>query len=232
MATKPYFSYQTIRKAIIGLGSILSGIQISKRDAQGNITYSTVPVKYGAKDFHIIRQEEDTTFDTTPAIETIYPVIAYKLVSASYDIERQRNSLVSVQYTNQNLPANNAEKIYLPTPYELEFEAYVITDTEIQSFEIVEQIFPLFSPNYSLPIMIDKDTNLVSDFVYYLSSSTFEDNYQETNETNRTIIWTLGISCKVDFFVGKEQRKQITQATIDMFIDQAMQNNIDNIVIQ
>ncbi len=225
MPVKPYFNHQTIRKAIIGLGSILDGIQIEKKDSQGNISYLTVPIKYGAKDYHITRKEEDTTFSNVATEESL-PVIAYKLVSATYDTERQRNSLVNIQYPNAT--TNTAEKVYIPTPYELEFEVYVATDTEIQSFEIVEQIFPLFSPNYSIPVIIDKSINLVNDFVYYLTGSTFEDNYQETFDGNRIVLWTVSIACKVDFFIGKETKAKVLSATTNIFNDPTMQNVVSS----
>jgi hypothetical protein len=50
-----------------------------------------------------------------------------------------------------------------PAPYNLDISMYVITKTQEDALQIIEQILPYFNPEYTLSVKVIPETNTVLD---------------------------------------------------------------------
>lgn len=59
-------------------------------------------------------------------------------------------------------------------------------------FQIVEQILPFFSPEFSITVNDVPDLNLTTDYIYKFDSIVEESNtYDGTFDDRRLILWTI-----------------------------------------
>jgi hypothetical protein len=83
------------------------------------------------------------------------------------------------------------------------------------ALQILEQILPTFSPEYTVAIKDMEGPGTVTDVPIVLTSTSIQDDYEGDFETRRTIIYTLDFTMKVRFAGGTSEGKLIR--TVDTF---------------
>ena len=108
----------------------------------------------------------------------------------------------------------------MPVPYNLSFELAVISKTQEDGLEIIEQILPYFQPHYNLSVkMLEDITTEIRDIPVVLNSVEYEDDYEGDFSTRRAIIYTLQFTCKTYLYGPVTDAKTIKKAIVDYYAD-------------
>ena len=101
--------------------------------------------------------------------------------------------------------------------------------------QIVEQILPWFTPNYTITVNTIPEMNYKDDISVALNSINLSDNYEENWQTRRDIIWTLSFTIKGIFYGPIVDKKVITKVQTDFYslrIDSDITSNLTGLARQ
>ena len=118
--------------------------------------------------------------------------------------------------------ADNSGKLdsqYMPVPYNLDVELYVMAKQSDDALQIVEQILPFFQPDYTLTIKDMTEMGIKRDVPIVLNSVAYEDNYQGEFTERRAIIYTLSFTTKFYLYGPITSQNIIKTVQVDQFTD-------------
>ena len=92
------------------------------------------------------------------------------------------------------------KSVFAPAPYNISINLYVLTKTQEDAMQILEQILPVFNPDYTLSINAVPEVNIVQDMPVILNSVTAEDTYDGDFETRRFVVHTLSFTIKTNIY--------------------------------
>ena len=144
------FYHETIRKVIIAFGTLFNDIQLVRKDNDGNIIQTMkVPLAYGPREKFLVRLREDA--DLTKQVAITLPRIGFEIQNLSYDSVRKLSRVQKFK----KVKGSNTKQLdtqYMPVPYNLDIELYVMAKQSDDALQVVEQILPYFQPDYTLTI--------------------------------------------------------------------------------
>lgn len=187
----------TFRKIIVAFGSIFSNIKINREDANGGVQVLNVPIEQGSKERWLRRLDADPTLENQTAISL--PRISFKLDSINYDSTRKKSIMQEIICNDGD---GGSKYTYSPSPYNLDMSLSVMTRSQEDAFQIVEQIISIFNPSVTIRIMNVEEVNITTDLQITLLSTTVQDDsdgdYQ--NSSVRTVVWDFNFEVKADFY--------------------------------
>ena len=211
------FYHESIRKVIIAFGTTFNNIQLVRKDNDGNIKQSMkVPLAYGPRQKWLTRLNEDADLSKTVAITL--PRIGFEIQNLQYDPNRKLNRVQKfkkVKSTNDD----RLDSQYMPVPYNLNIQLYVMAKESDDSLQIIEQILPYFQPDYTLTINDMADMGIKRDVPIVLNSVGYEDNYQGDFETRRTLIYALDFTAKFYLYGPVTSQAVIKTVQVDQYSD-------------
>jgi hypothetical protein len=131
--------------------------------------------------------------------------MSFEITSYSYDPTRKFNK-------NNTINCNNGEastSVGSPVPYNINISLYVLTKTQEDGLQIIEQILPWFNPEYTLAVKVVPDLNLIVDVPVVLNNLQVADEYDGSFETRRFVTHTLDFTLKTNLFGPVGQNKPI-----------------------
>ena len=168
------FYHETIRKVIVSFGTMFNDIQLVRKDNSGVITQSMkVPLAYGPREKFLVRLREDA--DLTKQVAITLPRIGFEIKNLSYDSGRKLNRVQQFKKVKGS-ETKQLDAQYMPVPYNLELELYVMAKQSDDALQIVEQILPYFQPDYTLTINDMADMGIKRDVPIVLNSIGYEDS--------------------------------------------------------
>ena len=211
------FYHETIRKIIIAFGTTFNNIQLVRKDNDGNITQSMkVPLAYGPQQKWLVRLNEDA--DLSKQVAITLPRIGFEIQNLSYDPSRKLNRVQKFKKIKTG-KSNTLESQFMPVPYNLSVQLYVMAKQSDDALQIVEQILPFFQPDYTLTINDMADMGIKRDVPIVLNSISYEDNYQGDFETRRALIYTLDFSVKFYLYGPVTSSSVIKTVQVDQYAD-------------
>ena len=212
------FYHETIRKCVVGFGTLFNDIHISRKDGSGNVIQSMkVPLAYGPKQKFLVRLREDPSI--TKAVAITLPRIGFEIGQIAYDPTRKLNKIQKVKKAGSSSAAVNTQ--YMPVPYNIDFELYTMAKNSDDALQIVEQILPYFQPDYTITINDIVELSNKRDVPIVLSGISYEDNYEGEWTERRAIIYTLSFTAKMYLYGPVTSGKVITKVQVDQFTDSA-----------
>ena len=183
---------QIMRKSVVGFGTLFNDIEIRKYHDDGSVYQRMkVPLAYGPRQKFLARLTEQPQL-TRPNAITL-PRLAFEMTGMVYDPTRKQSP---VQYCLTEENNEGLKKTYVPVPYNLEFELNVLSKTQDDCLQIVEQIVPYFQPSFNLSMKLVDEANIRRDVPIILNSITFDDDYEGDFATRRSLVYTLRFSLK------------------------------------
>jgi len=91
-----------------------------------------------------------------------------------------------------------SSSVYAPVPYNVTINLYVLTKTQEDALQIIEQILPSFSPEYTMSLNIIPEMNLVQDIPIVLDGISVEDEYEGNFQQRRFVTHTLTFTAKLN----------------------------------
>ena len=211
------FYHETMRKVVVGFGTMFNNIQLVRKDNNGNIIQSMkVPLAYGPRDKFLVRLRDDA--DLSKAAAITLPRIGFEINNLSYDSTRKLNRVQKFK----KVKGDNADKLdtqYMPVPYNLDFELYILAKQSDDALQIVEQILPYFQPDYTITIKDMTDMGIKKDVPVILNSIGYEDDYQGDMQQRRAIIYTLSFTTKFYLYGPVTSSSVIKTVQVDQYTD-------------
>ena len=188
-----YFYHKIIRKTVTTFGTLFNNVQIKKYDAEGNFAkQEKVPLAYGPMQKFLARLKQNPDIDKNFTINV--PRLSFEMTAISYDGSRK------VPPTQQNRVVNDETKgydvQYMPVPYNIEFELGIITKSQDDALQIIEQILPFFQPQFTVTIEMIPEMGETRDIPITLNSVDFNDEYEGDLMERRIITYTLRFTAK------------------------------------
>ena len=141
------FYNQTIRKVVVSFGTIFNDIHLVRKDNDGSIIQTMkVPLAYGPRQKFLVRLREDA--DLTKQVAVTLPRIGFEITGLSYDPGRKLNRVQQFKKV-KGTTAKQLDTQYMPVPYNMDFELYILSKQSDDALQIVEQILPYFQPDYT-----------------------------------------------------------------------------------
>jgi hypothetical protein len=177
-----------------------------------------VPIEFGDKEKYTKRLEGDP--ELYKKIQVLLPRMSYELTGFKYDSARKLNT------NNRNfapgLSADSALAQYNPVPYDFGFSLTIYTRNIEDGNQILEQILPYFTPDYSLKLNLVPEMGISKTVPIVLDSvQPMIDSDGMFNSEVRTVMWTLQFNIKGFIFgaikdvpIIKESNTSIISASI------------------
>ena len=217
MLSGTHFYNQTLKKAVSVFGTIFNNIRVAKH---GGVE-ERVPIAYGPRQKFLARIEQSSKKDNTIAIKV--PRMSFEITDLSYDTNTSLNKMNKLSLANSdNTTSRNI--LNQSVPYDLSIELNILSKTQDEALQILEQILPTFTPEYTVAIHDMNGPGASLDVPIVLNSVSIQDDYEGDFETRRTIIYTLSFTMKVRF-TGAVVPKAVIR-----IIDTDIYNDTDEIV--
>ena len=211
------FYHEAIRKVIVSFGTMFNDIQLVRKDNSGVITQSMkVPLAYGPREKFLVRLREDA--DLTKQVAITLPRIGFEIKNLSYDSGRKLNRVQQFKKVKGS-ETKQLDAQYMPVPYNLELELYVMAKQSDDALQIVEQILPYFQPDYTLTINDMADMGIKRDVPIVLNSIGYEDSYEGDFTSRRALIYTLSFTAKFYLYGPVTSSKVIKTVQVDQYTD-------------
>ena len=211
------FYHETIRKVIVAFGTMFNNISIVRKDNSGAIVQSMkVPLAYGPRQKFLTRLRDDP--DLAKQVAVTLPRIGFEIQNLTYDPSRKLNRVQKFKKIKGS-DSKRLDSQYMPVPYNLGIELYVLSKSSDDALQIVEQILPYFQPDYSITIHDMPDMSIKRDVPIILESINYTDDYQGDFESRRAIIYTLGFNAKFYLYGPVTSQKIIKTAQVDQYTD-------------
>jgi len=194
-----YFYHEILRRTIIGFGTLFNNIKIKSTNSSGDvISEIKVPLAYGPKQKFLARLEQSPE-DLNNPVRITLPRMSFEFTGLNYDPARK----VTTTQTFLTVPKNDprgVKKVYMPVPYNMEFDLTIMTKHNDDMLQIVEQILPYFQPSYTLTINLIDTIGESRDVPFTLNSILMDDDYEGDFTTRRALTYTLKFSAKTYLF--------------------------------
>lgn len=210
------YYHSTMRKIIAAYGSLFNDISVVRRDQTGQeVKRIKVPLAYGPKERYLARIAKEPDFNQGAMPEL--PRLAFQLVSFTYDGARKLNTMHRNKKAIEN-DSNHVNRQYNPVAYKLGIELYVLAKYIDDANQIIEQILPWFTPDYTVTIKTIPQLNLSDDVPITLLGVNMVDNYEDDWLNRRDVIWTLNFEVKALFYGPIKPQDVITRVQTDFLI--------------
>ena len=205
-----YFYNEILRRTIIGFGTLFNGISI-KQDGSP----LRVPLAYGPTQKFLARLNQSP--DLNKATSLSLPRMSFEFTGLTYDPSRKVTTTQKIVVQNPDSDTPDEKKVYMPVPYNMQFELAVMCKLNDDALQIVEQILPYFQPSYNLSVNLVGSINEKRDIPVILENITMQDDYEGDFESRRVLLYTLRFTAKTYLFgpVTDASKDIITKSTVN-----------------
>ena len=224
-----YFYHKRVRSAVSVFGSLFNNLFVLRKNSAGEtISQVKVPLSYAPKRNFISRLEAMNSGEQAERRVAIkLPRMSFEITSITYDNTRQLNKMNSLNKVLSGSTVSR-QKIFSHTPYNINFDLNIYAKSQDDALQIVEQIFPFFTPQYTVTVKpFSNIADLTEDVPITLTSTNFSDDFEGAIEQRRTIIYTLSFEMKVNFYGPLNTSKIIREVSNNLFIMDSAQDSGD-----
>jgi hypothetical protein len=209
-----YFYHELLRKTVIGFGTLFNNIIIKKTDNNDNtVSALKVPLAYGPTQKFLARLEQVP--DLNKPVQMTLPRMSFEFNGLTYDPTR-KTTATKTFISKDSSNSKTQKKTYMPVPYNMRFELSILSKTNEDALQIIEQILPYFQPSYNLTITMIAEINEKKDIPIQLENISMDDQYEGDYSTRTAIVYTLVFTAKTHLFGPVQDSKIIKKATVDV----------------
>ena len=210
MLGKAHFYHEAIKRAVSVFGTMFNEIDIQRENSQGNTSQNIrVPLSYGPKQKFIARVDQagDIMDNTNSRVAMTLPRMAFDITGLTYDAERKLGKLK--QYKLQDSGDNTVLRTqFAPVPYNINFGLYILSKNTEDALQIVEQILPFFTPDFTVTMTTVPGTSEKRDVPIVLQDVSYSDEYEGDFQSRRILTWTLNFEMKT-YLYGSIAKSEI-----------------------
>lgn len=199
MLNNNVYYHGIIRKCIVGFGTLFSDIYIDRKQGD-SVTGNTiqrlqVPLAYAPKEKWVVRLDQDPGLENHTYVSL--PRMSFEIIGYNYDPSRKVNRMQQLKCGDGS---GSVSTMYSPVPYNLDLSLYILTKTQEDGLQIIEQILPTFTPEYTLSINVVPEMNVKIDVPIILNSVSVQDDYDGDFQTRRFVTHSLNFQMKINLF--------------------------------
>lgn len=206
MLSNRIFYPGVIRKVVVGFGNLFSNMYIERRKDDSvkgeKIQTLQIPIAYGPKEKWIVRTEQDPSLERHTQVSM--PRMSFEITGYRYDSTRKVPKMNKIICNN----GESTKTMFSPVPYNLDIQLYILTKTQEDALQIIEQILPNFGPEYTISINAVPEMNIIQDVPITLQGVAFEDEYEGAFD-KRVVIHTLTFTAKINLYNAVDDGKVI-----------------------
>lgn len=198
MFTAP-FAHNIIRKTVVLFGNLFNNLYVVHKKLDGTeVDRVKVLLSYAPKEKFVTRLYSDPNL--TKSIAITLPRMSFEIKGYSYDAARKQSTIQRNASLNPSDP-NKRFSQYVGVPYNFNFSLSIYTRNIEEGTQIIEQILPYFTPDYTVSATLVEDMAIKKDIVFILDSISNDINYEgQIQGTPRHVTWDLGFTVKGWFF--------------------------------
>jgi len=221
------FYHSSLRKYVILFGTLFNNIYVNRKDSTREPGLQTikVPLSYGPKEKTLARVMGDPTLSREFAI--VLPRMSFELISLNYAGNRKLPTINKITHKQMSDDDNRLSYAYNPVPYDLQFQLNIMVKNSDDGTQIVEQILPYFTPDWTATINVLPDLALAMDIPIVLNSVDNTDTYEGDFESRRALIWTLNFTMK-GYLFGPVKKQGLIKTAIVNALAANTSFNLDN----
>lgn len=211
----------TIRKHVISFGSLFSSIY-TQTQRSNNIEKRRVPISYGPKEKFIQKIISESGISDTTHIQMDLPRIGFELTSMQYDPTRRLNKLKQ----KRKLVNTTEMESYSESPYNFQFSLYIFSRNAEQNLQIIEQIVPYFTPDFTVTINMN-DLYSKVDVPIILSDVNVNEEYEGDFDNRRSLISVMTFMMKGYIYsrIDKNPTGIIEKVDVNLFENVILDSN-------
>ena len=187
-----YFYNEILRKTIISFGTLFNGLTIKQEGSTVK-----VPLAYGPTQKFLARLEQAPNLSQATAISL--PRMSFEFTGLTYDSSRKVTTTQTIAVKNPD-DGTDIKKVFMPVPYNMQFELAIMCKLNDDALQLVEQILPFFQPQYNLTINLVSLINEKKDVPVVLENITMDDQYEGDFTSRRVLLYTLRFTAKTYLF--------------------------------
>lgn len=193
MLEQERFYFHSIRKTTSHFGSLFDKVIFQKDPFSSPIEEFFIPLEFAPRDYFIGRMKGNGSFDGEMNIQRSLPRMTFELEGFEYDGSRQNNITIRVPESIDGSPSSTVRTTkWNLVPYNIKYKLNVFTPRYEDTLQIVEQILPYFTPQYTLNIIYSEELDIKKDVPVKLTSvAPVEDEWMNGRTQNRLMTQTL-----------------------------------------
>jgi hypothetical protein len=197
MLSNAPFYFSLIKKYVALFGATFDNIYITRTllpDYTPDPTKSQlikVPISYANKDKLLARLAQDPDLDRPFSL--LLPTMSFELLDMKYDPTRKQ---VTNNYNAKLQPDGAIWQQYVGVPYDLQFALYIAAKNTEDATQIVEQILPFFTPDWTSSVELIPEMGITQNIPIIRNTLSMSDTYDGQFQVRRQMIWTLGFILK------------------------------------
>ena len=198
-----------IRRYVVAFGNMFSDIQVVRRKDGNVVQRLAVPIQYGPRRKWLTRLDVDPDLDRPVAITL--PRMGFEIVGFAYDPTRKLQRGTSQSHGTHT--QTNLTRVFDPVPYNMTFLLTIMTRNDDDGCQIIEQILPYFSPEYTLTMRMLDDPDTLRSVPIVIGGISYENSYDGDVGAREVISWNVDFTVK-GYFYGPVSRSGIIRRTI------------------
>ena len=215
-----HFYHKRVRTAVSVFGSLFNNLYVVRKNSSNEvISQAKVPLSYAPKRNFLSRIEEmNKGEDAERRVAIKLPRMSFEITQMTYDAERQlpKTNNISTAIANS---VNSRQKLFTSTPYNISFQLNVYAKSQDDALQIVEQVLPFFTPQYTVTVKPFSDiATLTEDVPITLTGVQMQDDFEGAIEQRRTIVYSLDFDMKIAFHGPLNDGKIIRDVRNEFFI--------------
>lgn len=212
MFSNTHFYHRITRKMVVAFGTLFNNIRLVRYNEAGTaeIERITVPLTYAQKEKFYSRLMQDPNMNQ--AVELTLPRMSFELTAITYDPLRKTSMF------NRDFAPMNSTSIQTVrrTPYNFDFVLDLYVRNIEDGTQIIEQILPYFSPDYTLTADLANVDQPV-DIPIILQSVDYRPDYIGGPDNVRALNWSLGFTMKGYMYGPSSNVSVIRTATANVY---------------
>jgi len=224
-----HFYHATMRKSVAVFGTLFNNLKVIRKAADGSVLNQIrVPLAYGPKQKFLARLDQETGFDAPMAIKL--PRMAFEITGLSIDSTQKlakRNQVVELHASD----VTKKKTIKHFTSYDIGMSLYIMAKNQDDGLQVVEQILPYFTPEYSVTIKPIDGWDHKQDVAIILNDLSIDDQYEGEFTERRVLIYQLDFTMKMKFYGPTSNQGIIREINIDFNEDTGGANILENMDI-
>lgn len=213
---KQEFYNASIRKYVVLFGSLFNEIIINHTDGTtADYKSFKVPLSYGPREKFLARIEGDPDLDRGYAVSL--PRMGFEMMRMTYAPDRKLTTTGSYLGTPGGNRTNVYARVYNPVAYDIDFRLSIMSKQAEDANQIVEQILPFFTPDFTLTVkLLDDLPDYKIDIPIELNNITIDDTYDGSFKERRSLVWNLDFTLKGYLFGAVSRARVIKIATVNV----------------
>jgi hypothetical protein len=179
-----YYKNDSIRKLVIGFGSLFNNIHIMQKTSTGGDKDILVPIAYSPKEKFVKRLIYPSSISEGTRVELNMPQMGFEITNITYDPIRHINKIHKKLESGSGITTMAS---FTEVPYNFTFGLYAYSRNIEENLQILEQILPYFSPEFVISLNMT-DLHQKIDVPITLMQTNLVQEYEGDFNTRRSII--------------------------------------------